>query len=163
MSAPGPEPSAGPQLRRAGAFDLDVLAALHRAAFEAQPGDEIWDAETLAELLAIPGALALIVEAGGAPLGFVLGRIAAEEAEILTLALRPEARRRGLGRALVDALVARTTVLGARKVFLEVAEDNKAARDLYAAAGFQQVGRRPGYYQRPSRPVDAVIMQLTPR
>ena len=149
-----------PRLRRAGAFDLQVLAALHRAAFEAQPGAEVWDAVALAELLAMPGAQALIAEAGGAPLGFVLGRVTAEEAELLTLSLRPEARRLGLGRALVDALVAQIAILGARRVLLEVAEDNKAARDLYVATGFTQVGRRRGYYLRPRRAVDAVVMQL---
>lgn len=159
----GPDPGVGPRLRGAGAFDLQILAALHRAAFEAQPGAEVWDREALAEVLAMPGTLALIVEAGGAPLGFALGRVAAGEAEVLTLGLRPEARALGLGRALVDALVARTAVLGAQKVFLEVAEDNKAARNLYAAAGFHEVRRRRGYYLRPRQAVDAVIMQLTPR
>ena len=163
MSEPGPDPGAGPQLRSAGAFDLQVLAALHRAAFEAQPGAEIWDAEALGELLALPGAFALIVDAGGSPLGFALGRVAAEEAEILTLALHPEARRLGLGRALVDALITRSAALGGRRVLLEVAADNNAARDLYAAAGFQQVGRRPGYYRRPRQAVDAVTMHLIPR
>ncbi len=173
MRAPeaGPDPgldpdrdtAVGPRLRSAGAFDVQVLATLHRAAFEAQPGAEIWGAEALCELLAMPGSLALIVEAGRAPLGFALGRIAAEEAELLTLALRPEARRLGLGHALVDALVARCAILGADKVSLEVAADNRAARKLYAAAGFQQVGRRRGYYLRPRRAVDAVIMQLVPR
>ena len=173
MSAGGPE--IAPRLRLAGAFDLQVLAGLHRAAFEDQPGAEIWEAAALAELLAMPGALALIVEAGAAPpakppakppaapLGLALGRVAAEEAEVLTLGVCPAARRLGLGRALIDAMVARTLALGARRVFLEVAEDNKAARNLYAAAGFREVGCRPAYYRRAARSVDAVIMQLAPR
>ena len=169
MSAGGPE--IAPRLRLAGAFDLQVLAGLHRAAFEDQPGAEIWEAAALAELLAMPGALALIVEVGAAPpakppaalLGLALGRVAAEEAEVLTLGVCPAARRLGLGRALIDAMVARTLALGARRVFLEVAEDNKAARSLYAAAGFREVGCRPAYYRRATRSVDAVIMQLAPR
>ncbi|MDJ0946223.1 MAG: GNAT family N-acetyltransferase [Kiloniellales bacterium] len=161
MSAPGA--GRAPRLREAGAFDLELLAGLHRAAFDAQADAEIWDAEALAELLAMPGALALIAEAGEAPLGFVLGRVAAEEAELLTLGVRPAARGLGVGRALVDAMVFRSAALGARKVFLEVAEDNTAARTLYLSAGFREVGRRPGYYRRANRTLDAVTMQLTPR
>ncbi len=163
MSGPDAGSGAEPRLREAGAFDLRLLAGLHRAAFEDQPGAELWDAAALAELMAMPGALALIVEAGGAPLGLALGRVAAGEAEVLTLGVRPAARRLGLGRALVDALVSRAAALGVRKVFLEVAEDNKDARKLYLAAGFREVGRRGGYYRRPTGGVDAVIMQLTPR
>ncbi len=156
-------PAVAPRLRRAGAFDLQVLAGLHRAAFEDLPGAELWDAAALAELLAMPGALALIAEAAGAPLGFVLGRVAADEAELLTLGVHPAARRLGLGRALIDALVVRTAALGAGRVFLEVAEDNKTARDLYRAAGFREVARRRAYYQRARQAVDAVIMQLPTR
>ncbi len=167
MTGPSPEtepdPGVAPRLRRAGAFDLQVLAGLHRAAFEDQPGAELWDAAALAELLAMPGALALLAEAGGAPLGFALGRVAADEAELLSLGVHPAARRLGLGRALIDALVARTAALGAVKVLLEVAEDNKTARSLYRTAGFEEVGRRRGYYQRSRQAVDAVIMQLPAR
>ena len=152
-----------PRLRAAGAFDIQVLAGLHRAAFEDQPGAEVWDTAALAELLAMPGALALIAEAGAAPLGFALGRVAAEEAELLTLGVRPAVRRLGLGRALIDALATRSLALGARKIFLEVAEDNTAARNLYLAAGFQEVGRRRGYYRRSRQAVDAVVMRLVPR
>lgn len=163
MSGPDDGFGGAPRLRAAGAFDLQVLAVLQRAAFGDQPGAELWNDAAWAELLAMPGALALIVEAGAAPLGFALGRFAAEEAELLTLGVRPTARRLGLGRALIDALVARATALGAHKIFLEVAEDNTNAQRLYRAAGFGEVGRRRGYYRRPRQTVDAVMMQLTPR
>jgi ribosomal-protein-alanine N-acetyltransferase len=76
----------------------------------------------------------------------VLARVAAGEAEILTLAVVPGARRRGLGAALMQAALARAAEAGAREMFLEVAEGNEAARRLYGALGFAGVGRRPRYY-----------------
>ena len=70
----------------------------------------------------------------------------ADEAEILTLAVRPSARRAGLGGRLVEAAVVRAAALGAERMFLEVAEGNVAARALYARSGFVEMGRRRGYY-----------------
>jgi ribosomal-protein-alanine N-acetyltransferase len=113
------------------------LAALHAAAAPA----EAWDAAAFGRLLAMPGAHALATAAG-----FVLFRLAADEAEILMLAVLPEARRRGLGRRLVEAAAAMAGRRGARAMFLEVAAGNAAARALYAATGFVEVGTRPGYY-----------------
>lgn len=78
--------------------------------------------------------------------GFVLARAAADEAEILTLAVVPAWRRRGLGAALLAAAQRRAASLGAAQLFLEVAADNDAARALYAGAGFEAVGLRRGYY-----------------
>jgi ribosomal-protein-alanine N-acetyltransferase len=87
--------------------------------------------------------------------------VMAGEAEVLTLAVRPAQRRRGIARALVDAaalLASRT----ASAMFLEVADDNPAAVALYAQAGFAAVGRRAGYYARPGAPAaDAIVMRRT--
>lgn len=113
------------------------LAAIHAEAFAAP-----WDAAALAELLASPGVFA-VAEADG----FILIRVVVDEAEILTLAVRPSARRAGLGGRLVEAAVMRAAALGAERMFLEVAEGNAAARALYARSGFVEMGRRRGYYQ----------------
>lgn len=130
--------------------DAAALAALHAAAFESP-----WSAGELAALLASPGVFAL-AEPGE---GFVLARVAADEAEILTLAVAPGARRRGLGRRLTEAAAELAAARGAASLFLEVAEDNAAGRGLYAAAGFAETGRRPGYYARPgAAAVDALIL-----
>lgn len=118
-----------------------VLAALHRQCF-ADP----WPAEAVAALTGQPGVLALLATVDGAPVGLALLRAAADEAEILTLGVLPEARRAGHGRALVDAGVAWARQSGCAALFLEVAESNAAAQALYAGAGFRRVGRRPGYY-----------------
>lgn len=81
-------------------------------------------------------------------LGFVLSRKAADEAEILTLVVDPSSRRRGLGRALIGTHLGYLGSLGTKALFLEVEEENAAARGLYACYDFREVGRRTGYYNR---------------
>ena len=129
----------------------EALAAIHAEAFETP-----WDAASLSALLASPGVF-VVAEADG----FILIRVVADEAEILTLAVRTPARRGGLGARLVEAAVVRAAALGAERMFLEVAEDNAAARALYARAGFHEAGRRRGYYARAdgSRE-DALVLAL---
>ena len=126
----------------------EALAAVHAAAF-----DRPWEAATFAALLGQAGVFAL-----GNDDGFILIRVVLDEAEILTLAVRPEARRHGLGRGLVEAAGHLAGSRGAARLYLEVAEDNAAARALYADAGFVQVGRRPGYYGRQDAPAVAALL-----
>jgi ribosomal-protein-alanine N-acetyltransferase len=132
----------------AGAEEAAALAALHAAAF---PPAEAWSAEAIARLLEMPGAFALHLPGRG----FLLARVAAEEAEILTLAVLPGARRQGVGRALLVAAMAAAAAAGAKRLLLEVAEANVAARGLYASAGFVPVGRRRDYY---SPGADALLL-----
>ena len=128
-----------------------ALAELHAEAFDAP-----WSAAAFADLLTQDG-----VVLGGEEGGFILIRAVADEAEILTLAVRPEARRRGLGARLVRAATGRAAELGATRLFLEVAEDNVAAQALYASLGFAAAGRRPRYYPRAEgSAVDALILVL---
>jgi ribosomal-protein-alanine N-acetyltransferase len=131
----------------------EALAALHRRAFTTPPP---WDAATFGGFLGDPLAF-LLVEADA---GFVLGRAVAGEAELLTLAVAPEARRRGLGRKLVARFLYQARLRGAATAFLEVAEDNGPAQALYRRAGFAESGRRRGYYRRPdgSR-LDALVLR----
>jgi ribosomal-protein-alanine N-acetyltransferase len=116
------------------------MAAIHAEAF-AGPHDSPWSAAAISALLQQPGVFSVRGEDG-----FILMRGVAGEAEILTLAVRPAARRAGLGAGLVRMGLEGAVELGATRVFLEVAEDNVAARALYASAGFVEAGRRPGYY-----------------
>ena len=118
------------------ADDVAPLAALHAACF-----DDAWDAASLRTSLAAPGAFSFHDRDG-----FVVARVASDEAEILTLAVAPGARGRGLGRALLSAAIAEATRRGARAIFLEVGRDNPAALALYAALRFANVGSRKGYY-----------------
>lgn len=129
------------------AADAAPLAALHAACF-----DEPWDSASLRGLLATPGAFAFHHADG-----FVLARVAGGEAEILTLAVVPRARGRGLGRALLKAAIAQAEAAGAQAMFLEVGNDNPAALALYAGLGFANVGLRKGYY----RGGDALVLRLS--
>jgi len=88
----------------------------------------------------------------------ILARVAADEAEILTLAVTPAARRRGLGTALLRAAMHRARDLGATAMFLEVAVTNQPARALYASLGFSEAGSRRHYY---SDGTDALILRST--
>jgi ribosomal-protein-alanine N-acetyltransferase len=127
------------KLTAAGTEHAAVLAVIHANAF---PPGAAWDAATLETLLALDGAFALRAGAKG----FILARQTLDEAEILTLAVNPAARRRGIGAALVRTALAAVGAAGAKEMFLEVAEANEAAIDLYVAAGFKKVGLRRDYY-----------------
>ena len=130
----------------------EELAALHGRCF-AVPRP--WTAAEFTGFLADP--LAFVLIEGDA--GFILGRAVAGEAELLTLAVAPEARRRGLGRKLVARFLYQARLRGAEQAFLEVAAGNEAARALYARCGFAESGRRRGYYRGPDGvAVDAIVM-----
>lgn len=90
-------------------------------------------------------------------MGYVIAHSAEDEGEILNLAVSPAARRRGIGRALVEHVLAALRVRGARAAYLEVRESNVGARALYLEFGFREVGRRRGYYRRPVE--DAVLLR----
>ncbi|MCU9847355.1 ribosomal protein S18-alanine N-acetyltransferase [Defluviimonas sp. WL0024] len=135
--------------------DPERLAAIHRAAFS---HPRPWSATEIAALLTTPGAF-LIVE----DRGFLIGRAIAGEAELLTVAVAPAARRQGIGARLLAGFLDAARAAGAETAFLEVAADNAAALALYARHGFAETARRRGYYLTPggSR-VDAVLMAARP-
>ena len=116
--------------------DLSRLAQLHAESF-AVP----WTKDALDELLATPGTFAFADEDG-----FIVVRSATDEAEILTLAVRPGCRRQGLGTKLVRTAAAHAHSLGSSRIFLEVAVNNLPAAELYERLGFHEVGRRKAYY-----------------
>lgn len=132
------------------------LARLHGQAFT--PG---WSAQEFASLLQTPGAFALLgftpsaSEARAMALAWVVG----DEAEILTLCSDPAHRRTGAALALVQHILVTAAAMGARAVFLEVAQTNVAARALYAGLGFIEAGRRENYYRTPDGRVDALVLR----
>lgn len=141
-------------LKALGPDDLTAAARIHAAAF-----DSPWSAQVLADLLTSEGGFGLVAEEA-TPCGFILCRALAGEAEILTLAVHPDQRRRGLGRDLVIAAIARALDEAIEALFLEVAVDNPAAMGLYLSCGFRQVGRRKGYYRRADgQAIDALVMR----
>jgi ribosomal-protein-alanine N-acetyltransferase len=124
--------------------DFDALAAIHAEAF-ADAGPRAWSAAEIAALAAAPGG-DLATGRAEPPVGFALWRVAADEAELLTIAVRPSARRRGVGAALLAEAMARSRARGATRMLLEAGVSNAAALTLYRRAGFAEVGRRPGYH-----------------
>jgi ribosomal-protein-alanine N-acetyltransferase len=117
---------------------------LHAACFT-----DAWSAVSFHALLTSPGVSALLAPSVTEPAGFILWRVAADEAEILSLGVLPLARRRGLARELVLAAAKAAFENGSQSLFLEVAAANKAAFALYSGLGFAQAGRRPAYYRKP--------------
>lgn len=131
------------------------LSAMHRACFPEDP----WDAAALERILALSGGFGYLAWRGDIPTGFILARDLGGEVEILSLGVLPRWRRRDIGQALLDAVVAEAERRRARSLVLEVAIENEAARALYAAAGFVQVGRRPRYYRSTGGRTDALILR----
>lgn len=130
---------------------LAAMAALHAAAF---PDSRPWSPEEIAGLIEAPGGFAVT-----AAQGFALGRAIAGEAELITIAVAPAARREGTGRGLLVAFEAEARARGAACVFLEVADNNAAALALYIGAGWTETGRRHAYYKRAGRAaVDALTL-----
>lgn len=133
----------------------ELMAALHARVFA-----DAWTAAAFVGLLQIPGTFALVRDAQPEPAGFVLARVVAEEAEIITLGVLPEARRQGVGGELVRAACQRAGAEGARAMLLEVAARNLPAQKLYARFGFTEVGRRKAYYaDAGALPDDALVLR----
>jgi ribosomal-protein-alanine N-acetyltransferase len=141
-------------LRPATRADADALARAHAASFAAP-----WSADEILRFAEDPGGFALIADEAGDTAGLILCRVLAGEAEVLTLAVQPAFRRRGVARALLEAALALSAPT-AEAMLLEVAADNPGALALYAHAGFRTVGRRAGYYARTgAAAVDAIVMR----
>lgn len=122
-----------------------LFAELHRVSF-GQDAGAVWTEKDFTQLCAVAGTSAFVISEGEEVRGFVLIRLLGTEAEILTLCLHPDHRRRGFATLLLDHTAAQVRVLGAKRIFLEVASDNKAAIGLYEKASFRLTGLRKNYY-----------------
>jgi ribosomal-protein-alanine N-acetyltransferase len=142
-------------IRPATAADAATLRAIELASFS-----DPWTEEAFRSILAHPQMRIRVAERDGAVVGFSIAWIVADEAELANLAVRPEARRAGIGAALLDELLAAVDAAGPGTIFLEVREGNEAAIALYMARGFATAGRRKSYYRAPVE--DALIMRRDP-
>ncbi|MBQ7289464.1 MAG: ribosomal protein S18-alanine N-acetyltransferase [Alphaproteobacteria bacterium] len=124
---------------------LDNLANLHKLCFPHKP----WSADEFADLK--KSGCEIIASQNG----FVVYRATLDEAEIITIGVHPDARRTGIGIALIGVMEADLKKQGVKHIFLEVAADNAPARALYEQVGFVQVGVRPKYYDG----IDAIMMR----
>lgn len=132
------------------------VAQLHGKLFD--PG---WDEASVAKLLEHPGSTTLVARTGFPKIsvGFAVAQMAADEAEILSIGVDEDWQRLGLGKRLVEGVVRSIARAGVKRLFLEVAEDNVAARALYRHCGFTETSRRKGYYPRQGgAAADAVVL-----
>jgi ribosomal-protein-alanine N-acetyltransferase len=130
-----------PPIAEARPADAAVIAALHGVSFRRG-----WGEDEILRLLLDRNVVTERMTSGGKLIGFIMSRLAAGEAEILSVAIARAWRGRGLSRQLLDLHLRRLAGLGIRAVYLEVGENNAPACRLYRRAGFRQVGRRHGYY-----------------
>lgn len=136
----------------------DECSALHSTAFAYSWGEH--EFERLISASSAFGDAALDTRRN-ALVGFILSRVAADEAEVLTIVVAAARRRNGIGRTLVESHLARLRNVQVKTLFLEVGEDNLAARKLYAGLGFVEVGRRKNYYRTadPSEQMAALVLR----
>ena len=134
--------------------DLDAVAALEVVAF-ADP----WTRQAFETALKERHARFRVARApDGGLIGYAIAWFVLDEGEIANLAVVPTARRRGVARALLEAIIAEAREAGIARLFLEVRESNAAARALYASRGFKPVARRARYYRKPVE--DAIVLRL---
>ncbi|NIZ93621.1 ribosomal protein S18-alanine N-acetyltransferase [Kineococcus rubinsiae] len=148
-----------PLLRPLRWWDLGAVQALERELF----GPSAWSDETFWGELAQPSRRYLVADADGVVVGYGGVMVAGADADVQTLGVAPAGQGRGTGRRLLRALLAAAAGAGATRIVLEVRADGAAAQHLYRSEGFEQIARRPRYYQPGD--VDAVIMRapLRPR
>ncbi len=161
MAAPAPTPAV-PALRRATLDDLDAIMELETSTF----ASDAWSRGSMRAELGSRHAYYLVAETAEAPhpdaalVGYagLLAPLGSGQADVQTIAVAPAARRHGLGRALMVAMLDEAPRRGAAEVLLEVRADNPNARALYESLGFEQIAVRPRYYQPDG--VDAHIMRV---
>lgn len=124
---------------------FDQIANLHQKCFPNKP----WATADFADLK--KSGCEIIASDNG----FIVYRTVADEAEIITIGVAPDARRNGIAAAMLGIAEHELKKLNIKKIFLEVAQDNAPARALYAAAGYREIGVRPKYYDG----IDAILME----
>jgi ribosomal-protein-alanine N-acetyltransferase len=135
--------------------DVQAIVAIERAAFS-----DPWSAQSFREALDHPAVYFACARRDDAEVaGYVVAWFVADEGEIANLAVAPDEWGGGIGRALLDAALDEGGRRGAQAVYLEVRDSNERARRLYRSRGFEEVGRRRGYYRRPDE--DAIVLRRT--
>lgn len=155
MTGADPGAPGGVRVRAATADDHAAIAGLQVTSFP-----DRWSLAAVRRIATLGGAVVLLAEreADGRPVGYLIGQVVTDEAEVHSLAVAAAERRRGIGRRLLAAFESMVAALGAVSVVLEVAADDPVATRLYDSTGYVVVARRPGYYRigRP-QPVDAEV------
>jgi len=142
-------------VRRASPHDAAAIATLQAGLF-----DQPWPMAEIESLLAPTIAVAHLALEHDRPVGFVVGRVVADEAEILTIGVEASRQARGIARDLLAAWMSEVRAAGAGNLFLEVSDGNLPAIALYTRAGFRVTGRRAGYYHRRDGSLGDALMMI---
>ena len=145
--------SASPDVTRATPEDAAAIAALEALTFSSP-----YTEESVRDMLSSTIHPSFVVRDGGELLGYLLGQMIVPEGDLLRIAVRPSARRRGVGRKLIEAFLAYLQANGCTVCFLDVREHNAPAQALYTSYGFTPLDRRKNYYHLPTE--DAIVMRL---
>lgn len=147
-------PVAPPELviRPAAPADVDAVADIEAATFSSP-----WSRRSFLDLVDIPVVDFVVADAGDAIAGYAIAYGAGEQSELANLAVAERYRRGGVGRRLLEDVMARAAARGARAMFLEVRVSNRGAQELYARYGFLAISRRRGYYDKPVE--DALVLR----
>ena len=137
--------------------DADAVMAIAAQAPEAAN----WSKESYVKFACEHGSLALVLESDGGLRGFLLGRLATDQAELLNLAVVAMQRRQGVGKALLAKAIQEWRFRGAKSVYLEVRESNTGAIAFYGNHGFSKTGLRKGYYRSPDEAALTMVKKLT--
>ncbi|MBA3584626.1 MAG: ribosomal protein S18-alanine N-acetyltransferase [Gemmatimonadetes bacterium] len=144
----------GLEVRPLAAADLAAVSSIERSIFPTP-----WRADHFARIVDLEGGMGWVATVPpGEVVGYAIGWVAADEAELANIAVVAEWRARGIGARLLTVLRDAACSAGARRLYLEVRASNEAAQAFYARRGFEIVGRRPGYYSRPRE--DALVMSV---
>lgn len=153
-AGPVPPGAQSTVLRRASEGDLAAVCRIEQASF-ADP----WSERDFRSVLDFSQAIFLVAadRRSGVVTGYAIALAVSDQAEVLSLAVDPVRRREGLGGRLIDAAITEAESRGTDSMFLEVRESNRAARELYASRGFEEISRRRGYYRKPVE--DALVLR----
>jgi ribosomal-protein-alanine N-acetyltransferase len=139
------------RIRRMQATDVEAAVALAAEL----PTAPHWKAELYLSTLA--AGVAVVAEAAGGMAGFAVASVIAPQAELESIVVAPEFQRMGVARRLFEALAGELVAAGVEEVLLEVRASNDAALGFYRSLGFEETGRRPGYYSSPVE--DALLLR----
>lgn len=141
------------EIERYGPLDLDAIMEIEVASFTAP-----WSRSSYEELAPLDSVDIWVARAGGRLVGYMLFQHVGSEMELHTLAVAPDMRRRGIAKRLLETMSSEAARLDVKDIFLQVRPTNGAARALYGAMGFKEVGLRRAYYKDDGE--DALVLKL---
>ncbi len=142
-------------IRNVGNAEAEILTAIHTECFP-----RYWNRQAFTDFFSVDNTFALLVESAEKPVAMIVYRVAMEDADIITIAVLPGSRRKGIARMLLEKIIADCGRKGVQKIFLEVEDGNSAGLSLYEQAGFRHISRRKLYYQQLDGSLtDALVME----